>query len=112
MARIKGISVTLYERKQTGLDGFNVPIYTETPVEVENVLVCPVSASDVTDTSGMEGSHAVYELCLPKGDAHSWENCRVDFWGRSWRVFGPPQEYIEALVPLDWNRKVKVERYE
>ena len=112
MGLIKGETVTLYERKQTGEDDFHAPVYAETPVEVENVLICPVSAEAVTDASGMEGRRAAYELCLPKGDAHDWDNCRVDFWGKSWRVFGTPLEYMEALVPLSWNRKVKVERYE
>ena len=47
-----------------------------------------------------------------KGDTHDWAGCRVDFFGQSFRVFGPSQQYIESLVPLDWNKKVKVERYE
>lgn len=39
MARIKGTTVTLYEETIVGYDGFNDPIYEETPVTVENVLV-------------------------------------------------------------------------
>ncbi len=35
------------EKTQTGTDAFHAPIYTETAVEVENVLVQPVSADDV-----------------------------------------------------------------
>ena len=107
---LHGIPVTLYERTQTGTDSFNAPIYSETPVTVENVS--PVSAEAVVGELQLYGKRAVYELCLPKGDAHDWEDCRVDFFGQSFRVFGPVQELIESLVPLDWNRKVKVERYE
>lgn len=111
MALIKGIRVTLFERVQTGTDPFGAPVYDEVPTGVENVLVTPAAATDVIDELQLEGSRAEYELCLPKGDAHRWEGCRVDFFGQSWRVFGPPVEYIEALVPLGWNKRVRVERY-
>lgn len=110
-AFLHGIPVTLYERTQTGTDAFNAPIYSETPVTVENVLVSPVSAEAVVGELQLYGKRAVYELCLPKGDAHDWEDCRVDFFGQRFRVFGPAQELIESLTPLDWNKKVKVERY-
>ncbi|WP_418972365.1 hypothetical protein [Allofournierella sp.] len=111
-ALIKGITVTLYERTKTGADAFGAPVYTEIPVQVENVLVTPTAAADVVNDLRLYGKRAEYELCLPKGDAHIWDGCRVDFFGQSWRVFAPPVKYIEAMVPLDWNRKVKVERYE
>lgn len=109
---IKGITVTLYERTQTGKDALNAPIYTETPVAVENVLVTPVSADDVVSDLQLYGKRAEYELCLPKGDAHDWRDCRVDFFGQRFRVFGLPRTYIEENVPLLWNTKIKVERYE
>lgn len=108
---LKGIPVTLYARTQTGTDAFNAPVYTETPVTVENVLVTPASADAVIGDLQLYGKRSVYELCLPKGDTHDWTDCRVDFFGQSFRVFGPVQEYIASLVPLDWNKKVKVERY-
>ena len=110
-ALIRGITVTLYERMKTGDDAFGAPVYTEIPVQVENVLVTPTSTADVVNDLQLYGKRAEYERCLPKGDAHIWDGCRVDFFGQSWRVFGPPVEYIEAMVPLDWNRKVKVEQY-
>lgn len=108
---IRGITVTLYQRTVIGKDPFGAPVYREEPVQVENVLVAPVSADAVVNELQLTGKRAEYELCLPKGDAHRWEDCRVDFFGRSWRVFGPPQQWQEELIPLDWNKKVKVECY-
>ena len=35
----------------------------------------------------------------------------MDFFGQSFRVFGFPMEYIPELVPGDWNKRIKVERY-
>lgn len=109
---IRGIPVTLYERTQSGTDAFNAPIYTETPVVVKNVLVTPSSDQDIIDALNLYGKHAVYELSLPKGDAHNWSDCRVDFFGQSFRVFGVGRQWIEQNVPGPWNKKVLVERYE
>lgn len=111
MALIEGIAVTLYQRTQTGTDAFHAPVYTETPVVVENVLVCPVSSVDTATDLQLYGKRAEYELCIPKGDAHAWEDCTVEFFGRRWRCFGFVTEHIEQNLPLCWNRKVKVERY-
>lgn len=111
-ALIKGIPVTLYQRAQTGTDAFGAPTYTETPVTVENVLAAPVAAEAVVNGQQLSGRRLVYELCIPKVDSHSWEGCRVEFFGQTFRAFGPVTEYIDAMTPLDWNRKVKVERYE
>ena len=112
MARIRGITVTLYERTQTGKDAFGKDVYEETPVEVTNVLVAPTTADDIIDSQDLEGRKAVYTLAIPKGDTHTWENRRIDFFGKSWKSFGVPLQGIEANIPLDWNMKVTVERYE
>lgn len=109
---IKGITVVLYERTQSGVDDLNDAIYTETPVTVNNVLVTPIDSTEIVNSITLEGKKAVYELCLPKGDTHEWDNCRVSFYGEDWIAFGLPREYIEDNVPLSWNRKIKVARYE
>ena len=109
---MRGITVTLYEKTQTGTDRFNAPVYEETPVEVENVLVAPATTQEILDTVNLYGRKAVYTMAIPKGDTHDWGNVRVDFFGQSWRTFGIPTAGIEALIPLSWNKKVMVERYE
>lgn len=111
---MRGITVTLFQRTQVGTDPFNRPIYMDTHVDVENVLVAPAETGgdELLDALNLTGRKAVYTLAIPKGDTHNWENARVDFFGESWRVIGIPTEGIEELIPLQWNRKVKVERIE
>ena len=58
------------------------------------------------------GRHLVYELCIPKADTHKLEGCAVEFFGKRWRVLNGVQQYITQLTPLDWDKKVQVERYE
>lgn len=108
---IKGITVKLHEAVQTGTDRFNRPIYSENLVDVSNVLVCPATSDDLVNDLQLNGKQAQYVLCIPKSDAHVWEDCKVDFFGHTWKTFGFAQELIAENVPLDWNKKIKVERY-
>ena len=110
--RIKGVPVTLYERTRNGKDLLNADTYAETPVTVDNVLIAPASTDDIADEQSLNGRRADYTLYIPKGDAHAWEGCRVGFFGRIWQAVGVPQALIESLVPLDWNKTVKVVLYE
>ena len=111
---LRGITVTLLERTQTGTDAFNKPIYKETGTEVANVLVSPATEAgeELLEQLNLTGRKAVYTLALPKGDNHHWEGNRVSFFGETWQVIGIPTEGIEAMIPLGWNRKVQVERIE
>lgn len=98
-------------KTQTGTDGFNRPIYKETPVDIENVLVAPASTDDILAQNNLSGKETVYSLAIPKGDTHDWENRTVEFFGKKWETIGAPLEGIEKLIPLGWNKKVTVKRY-
>ena len=37
---------------------------------------------------------------------------RCGVFGKRWRVLNGVQQYITQLTPLDWDKKVRVERYE
>lgn len=111
MAMIKGIPVTIKTEVQVGVDGFNNPIYEYSDETVENVLVSPATSDDIVSTQDLTGKKAVYTLAIPKGDSHDWQDRIVNFWGQDWRTFGYPIEGIEENIPLDWNKKVMVERY-
>lgn len=108
---MRGITVQLAVRTQVGEDAWKRPVYEETLEDVPNVLVAPVSDEEIVETLNLTGRRAVYQLGIPKGDDHDWENARVVFFGQSFRVIGKPTEGIEALIPLAWNKKVKVESY-
>ncbi|MBP3891470.1 MAG: hypothetical protein J6D29_04785 [Solobacterium sp.] len=112
MSRIKGITVILINHVEVGRDRIDNPIYEEERIVVKNVLVTP-SASDASiDSVSLYGDRAIYTLAIPKGDKHNWENQEVEFFGKKWRTFGIPFMGIEENIPLDWNMKVMVERYE
>lgn len=111
MPKLKGVPVTLYERTQTGTDEAHAPIYEEIPVTVENVLIGEPSSDDIINELNLTGHRLAYTLGIPKGDTHNWTHCRVDFFGRSFRVYAPPVTGIQDLIPLAWGQKAKVESY-
>ena len=106
------VKVILHTMVDSGhKDKTNRPIMTDVPVTVENCLYAPVSTDDVINTKNLTGKTAVYQIAIPKGDKNSWENAVVEFLGQKWRTIGFPEEGIEDNIPLQWNKKIKVERY-
>ena len=98
---IKGIPVVLLQKIKVDEDPFGQAIYREREIIVENVIT----------SQNLTGKKAVYTLAIPKGDQNSWEDNNVVFLGRKWHVLGFAIEGIDENIPLDWNKKVMVERY-
>lgn len=109
---MKGIAVTLYEETRSGTDPFGAPVFTETATIIDNVLVAPTTSEDLVTELNLYGKTSVYTLAIPKGDTHDWKNKKVEFFGQTFRTFDDPIKGIEALIPLNWNTKVRVERFE
>ncbi len=109
---IKGIDITLYVKTQTGENAAHEPVYEETPVTVHNVLIGEPSTEEITTELQLHGRHLAYVLAIPKGDAHDWNNVRVEFFGQVFRTCGAVTQGIERMIPLCWNKKVRVELYE
>jgi hypothetical protein len=112
MTKIKGITVILVDKVENGKDPFGAPLVDDVEIPIENVLISPTLSDDVVNQLSLTGRKATYTLAIPKNDDHDWENKEVIFFGQHWRTFGIPLEGIDSLIPLDWNKKVMVERYE
>ena len=63
--RIHGITIQLYEQTQTGVDAFNRPIYTETAVDVDDVLIGEPSTQDIVGELNLSGRKLTYTLGIP-----------------------------------------------
>ena len=109
---LNGIDITLYTKTKTGEDEFHAPVYEETPVTVRNVLVGEPATEDIVNDLQLYGRRLAYTLALPKGDSNDWHNVTVEFWGQKFRTYGDVVQGSESLIPLYWNKKGKVERYE
>lgn len=109
---IHGIPIELSVKVQTGTDSFNRPVYDTEWVTVDNVLIGQPSTEEITDELNLSGKRLDYLLGIPKGDTHDWEDTQVRFWGQVYQTIGAPTQGIESMIPLSWNKKVKVMRYE
>lgn len=119
MARIKGMTVTLYTERITGRDKYNAPIKELIPETVENVLIGEPSTDDITSSVSIYGKKITYMLAIPKGDTHDWVNKIVewtDAYGNTHKclTFGYPITGIEANIPavMPWHMKVRAISYE
>ena len=106
------MTVTLWNKTQTGIDGFGNPVYTWESKTVDNVLVGQPTAEERINELNLTGRMIAYTLGIPKGNEDDWENQIVEFFGHRFRTFGIPEQGIEANIPLSWHKKVKCERYE
>ncbi len=109
---IRGVTVTLLLKEQSGTDAFNRPVWTERELEVGNVLIAPATSDAMTEETNLDGRRASYQLAIPKSNTDTWEGQRVRFWGETWNVVGIPIRGIDELIPGPWNMKVMVERCE
>lgn len=112
---IKGITIQLVKKTLSGYNPIHEPIFTEETISVDNVLVGEPSTDDITNALELYGKKVAYTLAIPKGDTNDWTDTEVilpaPFAGR-YKTIGYPTAGIEANIPLKWNKKVKVERYE
>lgn len=110
---MRGITITLLVRTQTGTDKLNRPVYQTETVTVDDVLVGEPTADDISNAQVMFGKRAAYCMAIPKGDTHIWEDTEVilpaPFAGH-YKTIGYPTAGIEANIPLRWNKKVLIER--
>ena len=116
MARIRGITVNLYEQTIIGYDAFNAPIYSDEATMVDNVLVGQPTDDELTSSVSLYGKKIAYMLGIPKGDTHDWAEKTVewvDAYGitHKCQTFGFPITGIEANLParVPWHMKVRCE---
>ena len=108
-----GATVTLHVRTRAqDPDSMGDPVYTDSTVEVHNVLIGQPTTDEVTSSIDLYGKRTEYMLGIPKGDDHDWEDTEVEFFGRAWQTFGSVIQGIEANVPTMWHKKVRVARHE
>lgn len=108
---MKGTTIQLVVKTQTGMDPLGNPIESEEFEDVEDVLVGQPSTDDVTNTIQLYGKKIEYILGIPKGDEHDWEDREVIIWGKRYKTIGFPQTGIQENIPLRWGQNVRVERH-
>lgn len=105
---IHGETVIVGFPEEKGRDSLNNPIIEWEDVEVSNVLVCPVTQSDMSEADRPNAVRVVYNLHFPKTFTGSLRGCKVNVRGEWLGVVGDPRPYTDANVPGSWNMPVEV----
>lgn len=108
---MRGVTVYLHVKTESGTDAFGAPIYVDEVIPVDNVLIGEPSSDQALQDLNLYGKRLAYVLAIPKGDDNVWTDTEVEFFGETFRTYGEPTQGIEDLIPLSWNKKVRVERY-
>ena len=111
MFGMKGMTVQLVKKTQSGTDPFGAPIETEEIIDVPDCLVGQPTSDDIAATMEMYGKKIAYVVGVPKGDENEWVDTDVIIWGERFRTIGYPMTGIQENIPLRWGKNVKVERY-
>ena len=108
---MKGETVTVLRRIQTGLDEGNNPVYETKPEPVGNVLVGAPNGENPGDSNRPDGIRIDANLYFPrdyKGDALRGQIIVVR--GHEYKVVGDPFPVDGGMTPTEWNMTVPVTR--
>lgn len=114
MGKIHGITITLLSKTQTGVNALGEPVYTIVPIQVNNVIVAPATSQEILDIQTLTGKKITLNLGIPKGDTNVWEDRDVVLpapFDGTYHTVAYMQTGITDLVPLDWDKKIAVEKY-
>lgn len=100
--------VEVVRRTESGADRFGAPTYETETEQVSGVLPQPGGTSDV-GAERPEGVRVDMTFHFPKGYGKSLKGCEVVYGGRSYRVVGDPQPYVEENTPGPWDLTVETE---
>lgn len=95
-----GEAVEVLRRSQVGADGMGEPTYGPWKSESVRVLAAPSKTSD-SDALRPLGGRTAFTLHFPKTYQKSLKGCLVVLRGRTLRVVGDPQPYVNAPGPYD-----------
>lgn len=110
--KIKGVEIELLVKNQDA-DVSRGETYEGEWITVDNVLYGEPSTEDVTSELNLSGKHIAYVLAIPKDDTNNWEDTLIKLPdGETYHTIGFMLQGIEEMIPLSWNKKIKVERYE
>ena len=109
---IKGTTIQILVKTQTGVDPFGEPIYTPEYEDVNDVLVGQPTTDDIKQSIDLFGKKIEYMIGIPKGDTHNWVDADLIIFDQKFKTFGFPITGEQSNIPLMWGQNVRVGRYE
>lgn len=110
-----GELVAVLNRRRVGEDSMGEPVYEWDKVSVDNVLVRPLTGSELSDSLRPDGVRVRYVLAFPKSYRGALAHARVALVARGMdgddpdaalRVTGNTDKTPQS--PITWDRNVEV----
>lgn len=109
---MKGTTIKLLVKTQTGTDPFGAPIYSTVWEDIPDVLVGTPTTDDIKTSVELYGKKIEYILGIPKGDTHNWIDADIIIWSQRYKSFGYPMTGEPENIPLRWGQNVRVTRFD
>lgn len=106
---IRGETVQVVRRVETGRDRFNAPVWDDEVETVTDVLVAPGPRTDVDASTRPDGVRVQWSLHFPKSYTKPLRGCRVAVrGGEPMPVIGDPAPYTMENTPGRWHMPVEL----
>ncbi|MDU2421298.1 MAG: hypothetical protein E7D48_04175 [Bifidobacterium scardovii] len=106
---MRGETITLIHRTQTGLDPGNDPIWATEPERVDDVLIEDGSQSNSTEGNRPNGIHVAKTIHMPRAWPYrSLRGAKAIIDNIEYTVIGDPRPYTGGLTPTRWNLTVEL----
>ena len=110
---MRGETVIIKRRKQTGVDAGNNPVWEPAEESVDNVMVQSPNGSNASDSTRPDGITVDLTLQFPRTYAGgSLRGQTIAVRGIDYRVVGDPIPLDGGMTPTQWNMTVNVTRSE
>lgn len=104
-----GEAVTVLRRRESGVDAMGEPVFSWEGEEVDNCLVRPLEASEMSDRMHPDGARSPLCIAFPKSFSGGLRGARVALTGRgmsadpdsAYAVSGDPVRVRPC--PTDWD---------
>ena len=107
---MKGETVTVTTRVQSGTDPGGDATYTTSTSSVDDVLVAPGSQSNAVDNIRPDGIEVALTLYFPRTFTGTLRGAIITVRGEDYKVIGDPIPYNGGLTPTRWNLVAECER--
>ena len=107
---IAGTTLIFSKRTESGRDKLNNPVYTNTPISVDNCLIAPITEPvSIREQQAMNQSRDQVRIHLPKAFTGDVSGSSVSWGGKQWRLDSDSTVFMDENTPGDWNRYFRAE---
>lgn len=105
-----GMAITFIKQVANGVDALNDPTYTTQNIEVDDVLIAPITEpANAREAQALEQSRDQVRVHLPKTNTQDISNSSFVYEGKTFKVDSASVQFMDANTPTRWNTYFRAE---